>query len=406
MNTLKGERLDSIDILRAFAIIFMILCHFPIFLSSGTGPNNFLYFFSNHLIGDFAAPLFLVLVGISQALAATKKSRELLFLRGVVIFLFGMILSVILHHKANLFDWDILPLIGFSIVTLVFCSRQSNSALLIIAFLIIIISPYFRQHSDYLHFWGDQIESPQFLSKLGIYKKILFDPVADYSPEFLARSIFKGFFFNGYFPIFPWLSFPLVGYVIGRKIIRREIEKLLSTFSLQAVGFLLLGFGVAFISVYLNQSNPIANNLSSFSFYPDSFSLILVQFGVVLALFSTVNLYFKNNKANLEISRQNILVDYLRLISRYSLSIYVIHQLIIFWGIKIADSINGNRISYYENCFSTPAAFGLGLLFLFLLYPALRMWRKFNGKYCFEWFLQKITECQARTFENFYNIIK
>jgi hypothetical protein len=45
------QRNDSVDVLRALALIGMVICHYPIFLSSGEGKDAMLYFFSNHLMG-------------------------------------------------------------------------------------------------------------------------------------------------------------------------------------------------------------------------------------------------------------------------------------------------------------------------------------------------------------------
>ena len=68
------QRVDSVDVLRALALIGMVICHYPIFLSSGAGSDAMLYFFSNHLLGgDCGASWFVFLVGLSQVLSIKKR---------------------------------------------------------------------------------------------------------------------------------------------------------------------------------------------------------------------------------------------------------------------------------------------------------------------------------------------
>lgn len=381
----SGNRLDSIDALRTLAIIFMILCHFVIFLSPGTDPKNFLHFFCNHIIGDFAAPIFLVLVGISQVLLSEKKSSRKIMLRGFIIFVFGMLLSASLHNAINFFDWDILPIIGFSIILLVFLRNYNSVALFSIVFLIVAISPILRQYSGYLNYWGNAFNTVPFLSKFGIYKKILIDPITDYEPNANLISILKGFLLNGYFPIFPWIVFPLIGSILGKSITRGNIEKKLPLIIISSIFGIISGFSITIINLFLGNNLAIDHHLSNLSFYPDSTAMILIQIGVVCLLFAISWRYFEiTNKQNASWKH------YFNLISRYSLSIYVIHQILIFGGIKFTETIYSTHPNYYENTCTTHIAFALGIIFLCSLIPILKFWNSRNNKYSLEWFLHKI----------------
>ncbi len=44
------QRLDSVDVLRALALVGMVICHYPIFLSSGEVADALMYFLANHVL--------------------------------------------------------------------------------------------------------------------------------------------------------------------------------------------------------------------------------------------------------------------------------------------------------------------------------------------------------------------
>ena len=130
------KRLDSVDVMRALALVGMVICHYPIFLSKGEGADAMLYFLSNHMLGDFGAAWFLFLVGISQVLSAKKQRADqpantrLPIIRGGVIFVIGLLFLLIVQGPEELWDWDILTLIGTMTIVLLYCRGLPSSTLL------------------------------------------------------------------------------------------------------------------------------------------------------------------------------------------------------------------------------------------------------------------------------------
>ena len=57
------QRVDSVDVLRGLALIGMVLCHYPIFLSNGAGADGMAYFLANHLLGFGLLGALLILKG-------------------------------------------------------------------------------------------------------------------------------------------------------------------------------------------------------------------------------------------------------------------------------------------------------------------------------------------------------
>lgn len=50
---IKPERILSIDVMRGFALIGMVLVHFMIFYGNDGAANTWPYFILNHILGDW-----------------------------------------------------------------------------------------------------------------------------------------------------------------------------------------------------------------------------------------------------------------------------------------------------------------------------------------------------------------
>ena len=51
----------------------------------------------------------------------------------------------------------------------------------------------------------------------GIYEELLFEPKISDLKDFNSISLFKNLFLNGWFPIFPWIIFPLIGFLVKKR---------------------------------------------------------------------------------------------------------------------------------------------------------------------------------------------
>ncbi len=95
----KGERILSIDIMRGFALICMVLVHFMIFYGNEGAADTWPYFILNHVLGDWGAACFLMMMGMSQVLSGEKHKQDgnrVLFkralIRGGFLFLVGLLM--------------------------------------------------------------------------------------------------------------------------------------------------------------------------------------------------------------------------------------------------------------------------------------------------------------------------
>ena len=90
------NRVLSVDLLRGFSLVCMVLIHFIIYWGNEAAMHTWLYFTFNDLLADWGAAGFLMMMGISQVLSAAKtpnaaelvlfkKSFDGLDLAGIVL---------------------------------------------------------------------------------------------------------------------------------------------------------------------------------------------------------------------------------------------------------------------------------------------------------------------------------
>ncbi len=392
------KRIDSIDVLRALAIIFMVLCHFPVNLSPATGEYPWVYFFSNHIIGDFAASMFLVLVGVSQVLSSGKTGhvpiglqfwKDRAIKRGAFIFVVGLIFSMSVRGWEAVFEWDILTLIGASLIAIRLLGRLPAFGFLIVGLIFVLPSPLLREYSQYLQHWGNTMEAVPGISSVA--PGLLYDPAADYLPTWSLQEIVEGFFFEGYFPIFPWLFFPLFGVFLGKASFVQSAEE--SPNTNRHIVFMISGGAVLsataiLIGLWARTKPPLSvvnEYISPFSFYPVTISMMLLQLGVVLLLFGVLRALCDYRP------RDNWWLVYCRRLSRYSLTLYVLHHIVMLWPLWLIGGIaEGPWNQYYAKAMSEPLALILSILLMAICGPLLAAWDKVKGKYSLEWNLAKI----------------
>ena len=122
------KRIESIDILRGFALMCMVLVHFIIYFGNEAASHMWLYFIFNHLLGDWGAGGFLMIMGVSQVFSAAKRPEvpsRFLFnkvaVRALYLFGVGLLMLALAWGPQQIWQWDILTLMGFSTLVLYFC---------------------------------------------------------------------------------------------------------------------------------------------------------------------------------------------------------------------------------------------------------------------------------------------
>jgi uncharacterized membrane protein len=385
------KRVLSIDILRGLALICMALIHFMIYLGNAAAMNTWPYFFLNHVLGDWGAACFLMMMGMSQVLSADNLAPsdvhlfQRALIRGGYIFLIGVIMLALSWGPSDIWKWDILTLMGVMTVILFVCRFLPSSLILFICLLIAVATPSLRAGIDFASAWGGQFVQVPVIS--AYLPGIMLDPAADFKVVWSIRDILLGFLLTGEFPIFPWALFPPIGFVIGRRIVSGKIQHDLPFLIIIGGVLVFLGIGGAYASLFRPGSSVISDYISPLSFYPDSFTIIPYQLGMSLLAFSV--LYFCYDARKKDPSQVSFLVSLYKRASRFSLTFYFMHYLFIGWPLAIIALLTGRHFKYA--LLDTYPALIVGLAGLTLLQVILYLWEKYGSKYSLEWWLSALT---------------
>ncbi len=368
------RRLFSIDILRATAILLMVQVHFVGNLSPREHSTRFLYDLSTFL-GGFAAPIFTFLVGLSLWLWLDKQHtmgtagsimRGFILKRGGLVFLFGLIFAVIIWTPEEIFAWDILPMIGISTVIVYALRRVPARYLITLVVLILIIAPPLRELTGYSSHW--------------VYEEYVYD--------FEIGEILLGLTLQGYFPLLPWLAFPIIGFCLGREIFQRRATNPEVARSVPVVGIALLVISV--IGMLSSEYFPIGSGwyLSTYTFYPASTTFTISMLGFILVAFWILQRRFDLGEPTTPGKR-----NFFSLYSKFSLTTYVVHHAVHIWPIYLLAALTPNRDIwyYYQDALSTPMAVILTIMYIVGFYFVL-IFLDTRKAFSLEGLLRKLSE--------------
>lgn len=223
-------RIAAFDHVRGLAVIFMIICHTSIVFGSAAFNETLYGWVAANVFGTGpAAPVFMLLMGLFFAYPVDKPF-VVKVVRGFKLFTLGILLNiargVIPYFLADQFNpgalngfvgldekvgyadgasvlWqlfytlDILPFAGIAYI-LMACLQQSIHKLwqwAVISFFIVLMSPYV---------WG-------LGSSYGFFYHAFLQPLwgSDYVPGLRGDNDF---------PAFPWLIYPIAGFILGELI--------------------------------------------------------------------------------------------------------------------------------------------------------------------------------------------
>jgi surface polysaccharide O-acyltransferase-like enzyme len=249
-----------------------------------------------------------------------------------------------------------------------------------------LLSPWLRTFVDFKAYWGGALVQVPVISDY--LPGILFDPVDEYKVIWEIGAILKGYFISGTFPVFPWLAYPLIGFVVGRRIVGKQIRQELPLYQLIGLVLILLGATVSYASLFRIGSSPISDYIAPLSFYPNSITLFYLQLGVALVLFALLFFYFDGRDGLTPIG--GWLVNWYKRMSRFSLTVYFLHYLVISWPLWIIYFLTGHYPA--QDLMGAIPALLLGLAAVALFLLGLKAWEQYEAKFSLEWMLRRFTE--------------
>lgn len=369
------KRFDSIDVLRAGAILLMVQIHFTQNLATDLAEDGFLSYGSRAL-GMIPAPLFTFLAGMSLCLSLSRhpcggcdeeQSGWRHIRRGVLVFFAGLVFATLVRMPDQVFGWDILPFIGSSLLLLYALRRVSPPVLALLAFLVLALSPPLRVLSGYAAHW----------------------PAGDkYQYAFTLSDVAWGFVANGYFPLFPWLVFPLAGFLAARVFLLDGPEGRSVRKSLPLAGLALVAISLGAEAAGSRLGGLWQWYFFPVRFYPATTTFVLKVLGLIFCAFWALHVWLDRRTGT-----GLPFLEFLRRYSRFSLTTYVVHHAVLLWPLLLAAYLRGlpDPWHYVGTVATTRTALLLAGAFILLFYPLLVAWDRGGGRYSFEWLLKKLT---------------
>ena len=348
---MKGN-VVSLDIMRGFTVIFMILYH--IFMEwMDWAPRDY-GFFRNIMgfLGFLAPPFFLIISGMAYNFFINKKINERVsnphifsevIKRSLLIFVVPTVLQIGMEYifnieLTNIIYWSIFQVIGFS---------------MIVFFSFLFLKPNLRRIL--------------YVSLIILF--FFFDFIITYH-NYNDLSILD----DGVFAFIPWVNFYIFGLLSGDLISswrKEHINRNVIISITVGIG----GFITFFIWVVFYPHS---------SYYTPHFPpYFMLTIGIFIILFSTC--YYLIDIKGRGFSLQNSIIHW----SKLAFSIFYIHFGLIALGILVFPLIIGE--SYFLG-FSISQFIILIFLFFLAIEIFLRIWKRYNYFLGIEWFMNKISK--------------
>jgi len=347
-----SARLVSIDLLRTLALVQMTLVHFVENLAGSYDIESGPFIGANRywwMPTGFAAPLFTFLSGVSYRLWADaqvsrgRDSEELSKItvrRGLFLILFGFAFNVLVWMPEDIFNWDILTLIGTAMLALDVARRTPPAVTVFACGLLVGLAPILRAVADYRSFWA-----------AGYY---------DY--DFTFADVLTGYLATGYFPVFPWLALPLAGFAAAPWIYGPEADR--RPRAALAIGGLLLATSAAVMAVRPLVPARLITHDRLWTMFPPTTAYMLGTIGGGIALAAVLHR---------AIDGRDDVPEWLERIvgamSRHSLTLYVLHHAAHVWPLWIAGFVTaGDPDALWQ--VATPASTAIAWAVAFLCLAA------------------------------------
>lgn len=380
MGKQKQKRMHyrSIDVLRTCSLTEMVVVHFTDYLSS---PSKAFWV----EWGCFGAPMFLFIsgicyhIGIESQLRLLSKSdgdgmrnvRWKFAKRGACLCIVGAAIVATSQFLTIALECDAIVTSGLmQIVLAVFFWEKSSEFLIFANLSVILVTPVIRHVATTDAYWD--------------YNQFEIRP-PDPEHYYTMLDVIKLHLVAGYFPLFPYASFSILGLLVGRVLVPRHSNSNGNKYkdtnlraskvrNISIFGTVLYGIGK-----WLGRINSDHAYLGGWTTYQLSFPSCIGKTGRVLMWFGIVSYVvdFRRHKkgatiADVTASRTTSLLDCI--VGRYSkapLTIYFLHHAVIFWPLRFVGWLYDTDDwweEYATDVLEEWQATALGFFFIFLVY--------------------------------------
>ena len=386
MGKQKQKRLHyrSIDVLRTCSLLEMVVVHFIDYLSSAE-------VFWGVYVPCFGAPMFLFLSGICYHIGIESQLRLLskndgdgmrtvrwkFVKRGACLCIVGAVIVATSQFLTVALECDAIVTSGLmQIVLAVFFWEKSSGFLIFANLSVILVTPVIRDVATTDVYWdyeNFEIRYP--------------DPEHYYT----LLDVIKLHLVAGYFPLFPYASFSILGLLVGRVLVPRYSSSNCNEYKDKDMNHMnhrasrvrnISMFGAALYGIgkWLGRINSDHAYLGGWTTYQLTFPSCVGKTGRVLMWFGIVSyvvdfcMHKKGKGAITAVtaSRTTSLLDHI--VGRYSkapLTIYFLHSAVIFWPLRFVGWLYDKDDwweEYARDVLEEWQASALGLFFIFFMY--------------------------------------
>jgi uncharacterized membrane protein len=355
----SAGRLTNLDALRGIAVLLMIEQHVGIWLWRGPGRGEtyadhpFLVGFN--AFGGFGGPLFFLLAGAGSALLARRADPATdlrLLKRGVLVLLLGYAMNFAAPSWFSWGSWFALHLMGFGIAISFVLRRLSDAELLLVATITMLAAPLMQA-------W---LQTPDDL---------FIDDLRDTSKP---GGVLRLAFVEGQYPLLPWLSIVVLGFLSGRWIAAGQARRIL------VLGITLTLVGAVSYGTFLlaEPERPEVHYFASrlkLGIFPPSLSLVCMMSGPAFVL----------AWAAVVVSPRRSLGDANPIVTvgRASLTVFFVH-------VPLFRELS-RPLDLWSNLGTVPA---LAVVFGFMAAAMWlsRIWQRHGYRYGAEWLLRRLAD--------------
>jgi|694.fasta_scaffold04687_5 uncharacterized membrane protein len=360
-------RYSSIDIMRTIAIALMVLVHFMENLSGSAVWNP----------AGFGAPFFAFLAGVSYSIwtrsqESKKRSDETILKvsirRGLFLIGIGFLFNVLVWLPQGTFNWDVLTYIGSSLLLLSLMRNLPPVVILLVAATVCLASPFLQKLAEYPEYWSE-----------GYF---------DY--DLTLSDVLIGYTVTGYFPLFPWLALPLIGFTVGKYMLDGKEFQRERTLRIGIIGaaFIALSFLLQATHSYLPEQM-VVNPLKAWTMFPASLAYLAGTIGMTLFSLSLLHTFVDQNP---KWNSDNPVIRVASTFSPHSLTVYLLHHIVHVWPLWIYGVLQGQEIDYYwGQAFEVTYSIPLAAIFMILCYFFLR-WLDRTGRHGVEYWMRWICD--------------
>jgi uncharacterized membrane protein len=282
--------------------------------------------------------------------------------RGLFLIGLGFAFNIVVWSPEDAFNWDILTLIGTGLIVLSLIRNIPLVAIALMSAALVLAAPIAQRLADYQAYWTDGY----------------------FDPDFSFADIFLGFFVTGYFPVMPWIAFPMIGFAVASSlfgVVGRGGTLVNSETNFGRIfrlSLVLMFISASLLVLRLIVPDSLAVQLpTSWTMFPPSLEYSVGILGFTIFVFVVTHCWIDQRSGADQLAGVRKAAD---VFGKHSLSFYLLHHLAHLWPLWLYGSLCGEHFhDYWMKATTVPIALLLAFLFLIMSFVFFRWIERTDG---------------------------